>query len=200
MAWRVSSSATSSALDRNGDGALKYLAGPSYFFALLLVAVPLGDFLLNIWPLRWADEQWRYGSVGLFSGFLLTPLLAVLIAGAVSVFAGHRRAARMLGILNIIVAVLLVLTLAGFALDVLQIRRAVPDVKDAQWTFDVAAYKASAKYILTVIALAWLGRAELRAAKQMRLDREARRDDSAVPLVFGKQVGEAVPAADKPTT
>lgn len=164
---------------------------------MLLVAIPLGDFLLNIWPLRWADEQWRYGSVGLFSGFLLTPLLAVLIAGAVAVLAGHRRMARTLGILNLVVAALLLLTLAGFALDVLQIRRAVPDVKDARWTFDVAAYKASAKYLLSVIALGWLGRAELRAAGEMRLDREARRADSAVPLVFGKQAGEVPPAQDK---
>lgn len=167
---------------------------------MLLVAIPFGDFILNIWPLRWADEQWRYGSVGLFSGFLLTPLLAVLIAGAVSTFAEHRRVSRVLAIVNIVVAVLLILTLAGFALDVIQIRRTVPDVKAAQWTFDVAAIKATAKYLLGIAALFWLARAELGAAKLMPVEKKSRRDEPLASLALGKPPAEAKPPKSEPTS
>ena len=144
--------------------------------------------------------QWRYGSVGLFSGFLLTPLLAVLIAGAVSTFAEHRRVSRVLAILNIVVAVLLILAMAAFALDAFQMRHTVPDVKEARWTFDVAAIKATAKYLLAAAVLFWLAKAELGAAKLMPVEKKSRREEAHASLALGKPPAEAKPPKSEPTS
>ena len=59
----------------SNGGSLKGLSGATYFIALLLVVLPVLDFATNVWPFQPGLAVWRYGSVGLFSGYMLTPLL-----------------------------------------------------------------------------------------------------------------------------
>jgi hypothetical protein len=138
--------------------------------AAALVVLPLVDVAANAWPFAPAEAAWRYGSLGLFSGFLLTPLLGVVMVLLVAAHQGHAGLLRvtawaaLAGALGCLVCVVL------FALDVLQVRNAVPT--EARTTFDIGAAKAELKYVAVAVALLWLSIGGRRAARSA--DRRAR--------------------------
>jgi hypothetical protein len=153
-------------MTERSSGALDTLAGPLYFLAFLLVATPVVDILANTWPLRFGDVTWRYGAVGMFSGFLLTPLLGVGLSSWVALTLGHRMTQRVLMIGCLVVAVLLVIAGLSFLLDVVQLRHSVPTAPpQAMWTFEVGAAKALLKYFVAAIAFTWFGLAARRALR-----------------------------------
>ena len=53
---------------------LRKLAWPLYAVAVLMIVLPLGDLGASVWPPHPMQLQWRFGTFGLVSGFLLTPL------------------------------------------------------------------------------------------------------------------------------
>lgn len=145
------------------DPAFAY-AGPVYLIAALLVGFSLLDYFATIWPVNPSEISWRYGSVGILTGFALTPLLGLLLATGAATLSGHRVVLRAIGILGIIVGVLFVLLLLGFTLDVLQIRRDTP--AEGRPLFDLGAIKAVVKHLGVALAWAWLG---LRGWRQSRI-------------------------------
>jgi hypothetical protein len=154
-------------MTERSSSALDSLARPLYFLAILLVATPLMDILANTWPLRFSELTWRYGAVGMFSGFQLTPLLGIGLACWLSSALGHKTVQRTLTFVCIIGAILLLLAAVGFALDVVQLRHSVPTTPpQAMWTFEVGAVKALLKYLTGAIALAWFGLATRRALRE----------------------------------
>ena len=56
------------------------LTGAGYFVAFLLISLSLFDFAGTLWPFLPSEASWRYGSVGILSGFLLTPMIGSLLA------------------------------------------------------------------------------------------------------------------------
>jgi chromate transport protein ChrA len=131
--------------------------------ALLLIAITKMDFLTNVWPLRFGDVQWRYGSVGLLAGFLLTPLLGIVFAMVAAAILEHRVVLRAISILDLATAVVLLLTIPVFALDVLQLRGGV--AVEARTMFDMGVVKAVIKHLTIAVAFGWLGWAGLKATK-----------------------------------
>jgi len=145
---------------------LEALSGPLYFLALLLICTPLVDILANIWPLNFGDVAWRYGAVGMFSGFVLTPLLGVALACWIAVSLGHYLLQRVLGWLSLISAVVLFVAAAGFSLDVVQLRHTVPtNPPQAMWTFEIGAAKALLKHVTAALSLVWFAVAMRRALR-----------------------------------
>lgn len=138
---------------RRFDGA-DALIGPLYFVALLLVATPLVDFLTSVLPLRPGNIEWRFATVGLLSGFVLTPLLGIILAMLVASWAGHQRFHRIVAIVNGVIAALLVVTLLMFLLDIVQLRSVVQAEQKA--AFEGSAVKAVIKHLTFVVATAWL--------------------------------------------
>jgi hypothetical protein len=69
---------------------LKAFAWPAYCVAVLLVVTPLVDLVANVWPPRLSAVEWRFGTFGLLSGFLLTPLLGMVLATAAAALLEHR--------------------------------------------------------------------------------------------------------------
>lgn len=130
------------------------LVAPLYFLAFLLAATPVLDFLTSILPFRTGDLQWRFASVGLLSGFLLTPLLGVALAMAVAHFARHLRVQRLMAIVSLSISVLFVLLMLAFLLDILQLRNSVQP--EARAAFAAASTKAVVKHLSFVVALGWL--------------------------------------------
>jgi len=131
------------------------LIGPLYFVAFLLVATPVMDFVTSIIPLRTSDIEWRFASVGLLSGFLLTPLLGLALAIGVAHIAMHRRFQRVLAVLNLTVTAFFVVLSLFFLLDIFQLRSAVePEAAEA---FASAASKAVIKHASFIVALGMLG-------------------------------------------
>lgn len=139
------------------------LIAPLYFLAALLLVTPVVDFFTSILPFRMSELQWRFASVGLLSGFLLTPLLGVAIIMGVAHYAQHMRTQRLFAILNLTVVVLFVLLLLAFLLDVLQLRNAVQ--AEAQSAFAAAAIKAAVKHLSFIVALGWFSWAGFRLSR-----------------------------------
>ncbi|MCC6927701.1 MAG: hypothetical protein IT359_01810 [Gemmatimonadaceae bacterium] len=137
---------------------------PAYLIAFLLVATPAMDFVTSILPLRLGDIEWRFASVGLLSGFLLTPLLGVLLAMGVAAYAEHVLLQRILAIVNLVLGACFAVLVAFFVLDILQLRSVVQ--AEAKAAFESAASKAIVKHLSFVVASLVLGWRGLRASRE----------------------------------
>ena len=169
-------------MSKTESASLKSLAWPTYFVAFLLVATPALDFLTNIWPLHLSNVQWRYGSVGLLAGFLLTPLFGIMFALGAALVLRHRLVLRVVSYLNLVSAVLILVLVGLFALDVLEVRATVPE--EARAMFRTGAAKAAVKYVTMAGALGWLGIAGVRATRSwVTISRTGGKPSSDVPLV-----------------
>jgi len=155
---------------------LELLLAPLYFIAALLIATPVMDFATSILPLRGSSIEWRFATVGLLSGFLLTPLLGIVIAIALAAYADQLRFLRILSILNGVVAILFSIRLILFALDVIQLRSVVQE--QAKGAFQAAAAKAVVKHATFILALGWLS---VRGFRASRWALPARMRVSAIP-------------------
>lgn len=142
------------------------LAGPLYFIALLLVVIPATDFISNVWPLQPGDFRWRFGMTGLLAGFLLTPLLGIVLAGLVAAMAEDHGVLRLVSMIAAVGAVVLVVLVALFALDVIQFRPEVP--ADRRGPFDFANVRSIVKHLLAAASLGWLARSGLGVTAEVR--------------------------------
>jgi hypothetical protein len=147
---------------------LRPLAAPLYLIALFLVVVPTVDLAMNFLPAAFGEVGWRYGAVGMLSGFVLTPLLGFTLATVVAHTLEQRMAMSIVAVLNLLVALILISLTIMFVLDVLQLR----SVQTPQQVhlFDLGAAKAIGKNLGTAVVLLLLGvggfrsRAGIRAA------------------------------------
>jgi hypothetical protein len=139
------------------------LVAPLYFVALLLVATPAIDFATSVLPLRPSNIEWRFASVGLLSGFLLTPLLGIVVAMATAALAGQGRVQRALAVVNAVTCGVAVVILLMFLLDIIQLRSVVQ--AEAKASFEGAAVKAVLKHISFCIATGWLAKRGFQASR-----------------------------------
>lgn len=121
------------------------IAASAYFLGIQFLALPVVDYVMNVWPIQMGAVNWRYGAAGLAGGFLLTPLLGFLILLGTALAFGHRRAQKAVGVLGALVGVALLLVSAILVFDALQLRGAVDDT--AKWMFDAGVFKALVKNI-----------------------------------------------------
>lgn len=149
-----------SQMNESQRGRLETVAGPIGFVALLLVAVPVFDLFANVWPLRPTNLHWRFGTSGLLSGFLLTPLLGMALLTAVAAVQSRRGTLLTLTLANAAGALILLLLVPLFTLDFLQLRGTVPAVEKA--LFDASGVKAVVKHAACALAFAALAFGNLR--------------------------------------
>lgn len=149
------------------------LVAPAYLVAFLLVATPAMDFVTSIVPLRLGDIEWRFASLGLLSGFVLTPLLGIILAMWVAAYAGQPTVQRVIAVVNLVAGAVFALLLVFFLLDILQLRSVVqPEAKAA---FESAASKAVVKHLSFILASFYLGWRGLGAARRMSAAAPSRR-------------------------
>lgn len=137
------------------------LAGPCYVIAALLVLLPATDLVSDVWPLQPGDFRWRFGMTGLLSGFLLTPLVGIVLAALVAAITNDRRALRLTAIVAAVGALSLVVLVALFGLDALRVRPEVP--VDRRGPFDFANLRVTVEHLLAAASLGWLASRGLRA-------------------------------------
>jgi len=137
--------------------------GPGvYGVAFLLIVVPLTDSVLGVLPLRLGQAAWRFGSLGLLSRALMTPLLGLAVAMVMAAYLGQRRTLRSLSVFAFLAAAAALGAVILFALDALQTRATVrPDVTH---TFDKASVEALLKYLLDALVAGLLGLGGWRAS------------------------------------
>ena len=139
------------------------LLGSAYALGIALVLLTALDTLASVWPIRAGDAQWRYGAVGLGAGALLLPAIGIGIIGGIAFFAGHRRTLWLISVVAGLGAVVLLVTSAGFVLDVLQMRSRVrPDQMTA---FDLASAMAIVRLVVLSVVAALVAAAGWRASR-----------------------------------
>jgi hypothetical protein len=160
---------------------LRGLTGASYAVGFLLIVVSVFDFATTILPAAPSDVSWRYGAVGLLSGFTLTPLLGGWIVAFTAASAGHRGVGVAMAALHLVVAVVIVLAVIGFGLDALQVRRATAEEQRA--LTELSSLKAVVKLLPSAAVAAWLGVAGLKTG---RAGASPRSEGPASPVVVGR--------------
>jgi hypothetical protein len=137
--------------------ALLYLAGA--LIAIDQIADLIATLLAN--PVSLGAVQWRFGAFGLAATRGSVLLVAEIMLFAAALGLEHPGVLRFLGVLNLVLAVVLVAWLGLFALDTLQVRSAVdPGAPRARYT--TAAARAGSIAVLLVLLLGWSGIAVLR--------------------------------------
>lgn len=134
---------------------LRLIAGALILTGVLLVLTTGVDYLAGIWPYRPSAVEWRYGSVGLAGGFLLTPLLGVallLLAGAIG---GSRLALWATFLVAVTITIALVVLSGLFVLDALQVRASVAAEMKGPFLFGVG--KALFKLLTGALGFLMLG-------------------------------------------
>jgi hypothetical protein len=153
------------------------LLRPGYAVGVLLIVLPLGDLALNLWPLQPGNVDWRFGSIGLLSGFILTPLIGIGVLLLVAAVLEHRSVLRLVSIVNLVGAGLMVPMVVLFMLDWIQMRALTEE--QIRPNVDAGSLKAIVKYVLGALTLGWLGLAGWRASKPVRGSRAR----AASPLI-----------------
>jgi hypothetical protein len=129
------------------------LSGPLYFVATILVAVPLVDFVFSVQSPELSSSQWRFATVGLLSGYTLSPVLGVALAFTVAAILKHYTVQRALVIACLTSAVIFALLSYQFWTDM----QSQLFSQDAAAAFKSAGNRAIIKLILTSIAFGYLG-------------------------------------------
>ena len=144
---------------------MRALVPAAYAAAILLVLVPLADAVASTWPLLLNQYRWRYLATGALSGFLLMPLLGLLLAAVAAAAAGHRRVLTALGWASLLTAVGLAVELFQFTRDAPLVGRRLLDV--ARTVFVVGTLKTGMKLGFSTSGLVFLGFGALGAAREI---------------------------------
>ena len=96
------------------------LLGALYVVAFGFLLPTLMEFLLVSYPYRFGDMKWRFGAVGLiFNTVMLPPLVGLTLIAFAATQLDHRRVARAVSILALVIGAVLVLLMPLFFLDFL---------------------------------------------------------------------------------
>ncbi|MBM4183193.1 MAG: hypothetical protein FJ207_03095 [Gemmatimonadetes bacterium] len=136
-----------------------------YVFAAMLVVAPLSDLFSTAFPPRLGDLSWRYGFLGLAAGYLQTPLLGLVIASAVAYWQAHAGVLRTLGILGAVMAVVLLMIIVLWPMDVMQVRALREP--DAQAAVAIGGALQELKYLAAFLVLSFLGFGSMRTASEL---------------------------------
>jgi hypothetical protein len=162
---------------------LRTLAWPVYLAGVLTLVLPLADLLASVWPIRVGQLEWRFGTIGLLSGFTLSPMLGLIMCMAAAAVLEHRVVQRVFAAVGMLGAVLLLGMTVVFAFDWLQYRAAAP--AEARPAMDTGSIKAIVKHLLVAASLIWLAIAGWQAGRRAHRARHAQpplvRDASPQP-------------------
>lgn len=132
---------------------------------LLFIVLPILDVALNVWPFR-LDVNWRYGTTGLLSNYLLTPLLGLLVIGLAAAVGRQRRILLVTAWGSLLAGVLVLAGVAIFGLDALELNSTIPPA--GKYLFRVGAAKATVKLLLMGMWMIGFGWAASREARSRR--------------------------------
>jgi hypothetical protein len=166
------------------------------YLVLALAAVfPLMDLIAGLIPPNFSNATWRFGVVGLLSNVAMGLSLELFLMAVIALVSNQRRVLLVLGVLSVLLAVLLLGSMALFVLDALQTRARVAPA--ALRRFEFASVVAVVKLLCYAGANLMLARGEFMAARRRGRPSGSRSRGLVTPMVAARPV-EGVPAAEKP--
>lgn len=132
---------------------LAYLG--AYGVAFMLIVIPVTELVLRLWPLELLDFRWRFGATGVLTTTVITPLLGILIGGAIALSADHRRMMRLFAVVAMTGAAMLIPLSGLFLLDARSLR--TQTMPEALFVFDATAVQALLKLGVVIFVAGLLG-------------------------------------------
>ena len=136
---------------------------PAYITSAIFVITAAVDIITIAMPFNPGAVIWRFGTVGAASNYMMTAFFGVALACGTALYYGHRAALRSFAVLCVVAAILLVLAIGDFALNVAQLRGSVPATERS--AFSIGTAKATLKYGMTIIGFIALAMACWKAAR-----------------------------------
>ena len=118
----------------------QYLKLVMYLLAAYIVAEPLLRLGAHLWPPVPSEAQWRFGALGLIAQTELPLLMGSLTAVLAAHLFGHARVQRVLAWVNGVVAAMLLIGVAVYILDRLQVRPLVEE--QALFSYNFSMWKS----------------------------------------------------------
>jgi hypothetical protein len=131
--------------------ALQRFVAPAYITAAIFIITAVLDIATLAYPANPSAIVWRFGTIGAISNYLLTAFFGATMACATAMYYRHLTMLRILAVLSLLSALILVVVLGDFALNVAQIHRSVP--QQQMNAFQIGTAKATIKYGMTIVAL-----------------------------------------------
>ena len=150
----------------NSDDVSPWLIRGIYLFGIALILHAAIDLSMTVWAFRVTEIVWRYGFLGLGAGYLQTPTLGLLLIAATALWQGDLGLARGVGRALMVSSVVLLLAVALFMLDVVQVRQL--QVAEAQTGVLYGGLLQAVKYVLASIILAATGLGLIQSVKTAR--------------------------------
>jgi len=159
-------------MNRNSPSLSAWTTAGLYLFGAALFFWPLADLVTNTMPPHPGDLQWRYGFGGLMAAYLNTPILGLVLLTFLAYWLRHRKTLRFLSVFEILMAVGLIVVMATFALDLIQVRASRPEA--ARAAVLAGGTIAILKHVTGATVLSLLGIGSWRTATRMaaRLPRD----------------------------
>lgn len=153
--------------------------------ALLLIVVPFFQAGTQSFPLQVSNIQWRFQAANAFSSVLILPYVGLTLLLALSRLTESKATARFIGVMSSLLALVLVGSIAMFALDALQLKTIVSTQAEQQ--FKMTSIRVVLVTGLHVIAFAMLALAGFRTpGGGTRSRAAARAQDPASGLIVGR--------------
>lgn len=154
----------SSTFDLESDDGLRRVV---YLSAFLLFFMPYFQAFAGLWPFQVGALQWRFQASGNMSGILMLPFLGLALALFVARPLEHKGVTRLVGVVALLTAVCVLLAMGLFAMDAIQLRRAVQD--RMMPAFNKAVFTASISMFVSLVLYTVLGVTAFRSPKTTML-------------------------------
>jgi hypothetical protein len=154
------------------------LLAAAYLVAALMIVMPMLEVGLSVWPVRAGQTSWRFGTVGLLSQAVMTPLLGILLLTGLALALGQRRLLLVTSILTAVLGLKLLAIVPLFALDAIQMRVQVRP--DAHRAFDLSALLAAIKLMAVLVVSILVAVGTWKARKQLRRAVPSGREESII--------------------
>ena len=159
---------------------LRRLRGPAYLFLAVTFLFQLADFLVSLLPPQLGSAAWRFASIGLGANMVGNLLLVLLLAYALALWSNDRGVLATVSIIAGLATLALLVCLAIFALDAIQLRPAI--AARAKQGFDRAAVMTTVKLFVDTIIAAIFAISSLRSTLALRRDTTKRQTVVGLPV------------------
>jgi hypothetical protein len=132
---------------------LRPLLTAAYPIALFMVAYPLLNLLLTMWPARFDLTSWRFGAYGLLMGTTMMPFIGLAVAAGAAWLLGHYRALRVMGVVAGVAMVTIIVGYVVFFADAGTVKAALrPEALDR---YNASVMRAAIIGAANVFVLGW---------------------------------------------